>query len=186
VGDSKLVVDQVMKAMEPRSPWMCAYYVEVQRVEEKFKSFELHHSYRRFNAEADKLSTITLGRKPILDGVFTIDLYGPSMKIKRAQGEQDNQADDRAAPAAHTDEVVATTDQLDWRQPLIDRLTDGVLSEDTTAARQLSWKAKSFVIINGTLYEKSASGIKQKCITLEEGCRLLAEVHKGTCGHHVP
>lgn len=60
-GDSNLVVDQVMKAMEPRDPRMCAYYGEVRRLEEKFKGFELHHSYRRFNVEADELSTIASG-----------------------------------------------------------------------------------------------------------------------------
>jgi ribonuclease HI len=57
-GDSKLVVDQVMKATEPHNPQMRAYYGEVRKLEEKFKGFELHHSYRRFNTEADELSTI--------------------------------------------------------------------------------------------------------------------------------
>lgn len=40
------------------------------------------------------------------------------------------------------------------------------------------------MIIDGALYKKSALGIKQKCITCEEGRQLLAEVHGGTCGHH--
>lgn len=60
-------------------------------------------------------------------------------------------------------------DRKDWHQPFIDRLSEGTLSEDTTEARQLSCKAKSFVLIDGTLYKRSTSGIKQKCVTLEEG-----------------
>ena len=28
-GGSKLIVNQVMKAMEPHNPWMCVYYSEV-------------------------------------------------------------------------------------------------------------------------------------------------------------
>lgn len=106
------------------------------------------------------------------------------MKIKQANGELDDQGNERVAPAAHTGEVVVMTDQLDWRQPLIGRLTDEALPEDTTAARRLSRKAKSFMIIDGMLYKKSASGIKQKCIALEEGRQLLTEVHGGTCRHH--
>jgi hypothetical protein len=82
------------------------------------------------------------------------------------------------------DHMVVTTDQLDWRQPLIDRLTDGTLPEDASAAKRLSRKAKSSILINRTLYKRSASGIKQKCITLGEGRQLLAEVYGGTCGHH--
>lgn len=71
-----------MKAMEPHDPKICAYYGEVRKLEEKFKGFELQHSYKRFNVEADKLLTIASGRKPVPDGVFGSDLYEPSVKIK--------------------------------------------------------------------------------------------------------
>jgi hypothetical protein len=40
------------------------------------------------------------------------------------------------------------------------------------------------MLIDGALYKKSASTIKQKCITVEEVRQLLADVHYGTCGHH--
>ena len=40
------------------------------------------------------------------------------------------------------------------------------------------------MIINGMLYKKGASEIKQKCITIEERQRLLAKIHGGTCRHH--
>lgn len=60
------------------------------------------------------------------------------------------------------------TNWQDWHQPLIDRLSSALL-EDATEATRLSCKAKSFVLIDGTLYKRSTSGIKQKCVTLEEG-----------------
>lgn len=65
-----------------------------------------------------------------------------------------------------------------WRLPLIDRLSDGALPRDATEARRLSRKEKSFMLIKGMLYKKSASRIKQKCVTLEEGQQLLAEVRR--------
>lgn len=68
--------------MEPGDLQMCTYYIEVQKLEEKFKGFEQHHTYRRFNAEADELSTIASERKPILDEVFTFNLYEPSVKVQ--------------------------------------------------------------------------------------------------------
>jgi hypothetical protein len=64
---------------------MLTYYNEVRRLEERFKLFELHHSYRRFNAEADELSTIASGQKLVPDRVFASDLHEPSMKIKQVQ-----------------------------------------------------------------------------------------------------
>lgn len=75
-------------------------------------------------------------------------------------------------------------DPQDWRQPIIDKLSVGALPEDTIEARGLSCKAKSFVLIDGMLYKKSASSIMQRCIMLKEGRHILANVHGGTCGHH--
>ena len=42
-GDSKLVVDQVMKESSCKSPLMIAYYQEVRKLEYKFQGIELHH-----------------------------------------------------------------------------------------------------------------------------------------------
>jgi hypothetical protein len=72
-GNSKLIAEQVMKVMEPHDPRMFAYYSEVWKLE-KFKGFELYHSYKCFNAEAEELSTIASGQKLVSDGVFTSDL----------------------------------------------------------------------------------------------------------------
>jgi hypothetical protein len=66
--------------------------------------------------------------------------------------------------ASPTDKLVATTDQKDWRQPIIILLFDRALLEDMIEASRLSRKAKPFVIIDEMLYKKSASEIKQKCI----------------------
>lgn len=71
-----------MKAMEPHDPKICAHYGEVRKLEEMFKGFELQHSYKRFNIEANELLTIVSRRKHVPDGVFGSDLYEPSVKIK--------------------------------------------------------------------------------------------------------
>lgn len=99
-GDSKLVVDQVMKAMELRAPHMCAYYNELRKLEKKFKGFELHHSYRRFNTEADKPSNITSERKLVLDRVFASNIYEPIVKIKQSEEELGKATDDQVTPEA--------------------------------------------------------------------------------------
>jgi ribonuclease HI len=63
-GDSKLVVNQVMKEIKPCDPKMCGYYDEVRKLKEKFRGFKLQHSYRHFNIEVDDLSTIDQGENP--------------------------------------------------------------------------------------------------------------------------
>jgi hypothetical protein len=105
-----LMVDQVMKAMEPHDPWMCTYYNEVRKLKEKFKGFELHHIYKNFNTEVDELSTIVSGRKLVPDGIFASELYEPSVKIKQTEEELDKIADDQLTPVTQARRLVATTD----------------------------------------------------------------------------
>ena len=41
------------------------------------------------------------------------------------------------------------------------------------------------MLVNDNLMRKSAKeGILQKCITQEEGVKLLLEIHSGSCGNH--
>ena len=42
------------------------------------------------------------------------------------------------------------------------------------------------MLLDGNLMRKSAKeGILQKCITQEEGVKLLLEIHSGSCGNHM-
>ena len=38
--------------------------------------------------------------------------------------------------------------------------------------------------INGELHHCSVSGGFQRCVSPEEGCEILREIHEGDCGHH--
>ena len=40
------------------------------------------------------------------------------------------------------------------------------------------------VIHNGKLHERSTLGVFQRCVSSEEGCAILNEIHAGDCGHH--
>jgi hypothetical protein len=51
-------------------------------------------------------------------------------------------------------------------------------------AQRLAWHAKSFIIIEGELYKKSHTKVLQRCIPIEQGRRLLKDIHSGTYGHH--
>ena len=82
-------------------------------MEEKFKGFKLHHSYRRFNTRANEHSPIASGQKPILDGVFTSNLYEPLVKIKQAKEESAEGTNGPNTSPAHTGQLAALADQQD-------------------------------------------------------------------------
>ena len=39
-------------------------------------------------------------------------------------------------------------------------------------------------IVNGELHHCSVTGAFQRCVSPEEGCEILREIHEGDCGHH--
>src|SRR3954471_14209385 len=57
-GDSDLVINQVMKEWDIRSPAMTTYYVAVKKLEKKFDGLELHHIPRIQNQAADDLAKL--------------------------------------------------------------------------------------------------------------------------------
>jgi ribonuclease HI len=57
-GDSRLMIDQVMKDSSYHDPKMEAYCKEVRCLEDKFHGLELNHVARRHNEAADELTKI--------------------------------------------------------------------------------------------------------------------------------
>ena len=92
-GDSKLVINQVMKNSNCESPLMDAYYQEVRKLEERFRGLELHHIPQKQNPEADALAKMADERNSVPSGVFVNNLNTPSAREKlsvpnKAQAEE--------------------------------------------------------------------------------------------------
>ena len=73
LGDSQLVIDQVMKESSYHNAKMVAYYQEVHQLEDKFNGLELNHIPRHLNEAIDALAKATSGRELVLTGVFASD-----------------------------------------------------------------------------------------------------------------
>jgi len=56
---------------------------------------------------------------------------------------------------------------------------------DPGKAERLQRQAKNYLVIDGSLYRKSPSGILMKCVSLEVGRSLLQDIHSGMCCSHV-
>jgi hypothetical protein len=72
----------------------------------------------------------------------------------------------------------------DWWFPILEWLVEGKLPSDQIEARRIARRAKAFVLIDGELYKRRATGILMWCILGDQGRELLQEIHVGTCGHH--
>jgi transposase InsO family protein len=68
--------------------------------------------------------------------------------------------------------------------PILEWIDQGRLPADSTEARRIARRAKSFTVIDGELYKRSPSGVLQRCIPIPEGRELIRDIHAGICGHH--
>jgi hypothetical protein len=80
--------------------------------------------------------------------------------------------------------------EADWRTPFIDFIKDqklppGVDAKSAEAARIVR-RSKGYVLVGDKLYKcGSASSILMKCVPIEEGKKILQEIHEGVCDNHV-
>jgi len=190
--NSQLVIDQVMKASNCHDPKMEAYGKEVRRLEDKFHGLELIHIARRYNEAADELAKIASTRGTVPPDAFSRDVHEPFVdlgsgaNVKTTTLHQTDAVSALLAAAEVMEVEQRPCRPFDWRTPFLDCLIRCELPEDRSEARRIARRAKSYVIYgeNNELYRQSPTGILQRCITIEDGRKLLEDLHSGACGHH--
>ncbi|KAK1604843.1 hypothetical protein QYE76_028516 [Lolium multiflorum] len=173
-GDSDLVAQQVAGTWNARNSVMAAYRDEVDEIAKCFLGYEVKYVRRDDNTAADMLSKLGSGRKPIPPGIFLEHLRVPSVK-----GANPENPDLAVSPAKEVMAIIPA-----WTQPFLDYLIDRKLPEDEVHARQIIRRARSYTIVDGQLYKRSANGVFLKCVSNQDGIEILREIHAGDCGHH--
>ena len=83
------------------------------------------------------------------------------------------------------DDTTPTTSSHDWRTPFIKYLSDGSEFQDKTENERLIRRSKNYILVNGKLMRKNASSeVLLKCISQDDGIKLLDDIHAGSCGNH--
>ena len=172
---------------------MDAYCKKVHKLEDKFHGLKLIHIARRYNEAADELGKITSTRGTIQPDAFSKDLLEPSVDLNAGAGVEASAPEpvdtvEALLAAAEVMEIEQPSRHLsrpfDWRTPFLNCLIQGELPEDRAEARRIARRAKSYVIYSESkeLYQRSPTGILQHCITVEEGRKLLEDLHSRACG----
>ncbi|KAK1621245.1 hypothetical protein QYE76_026762 [Lolium multiflorum] len=164
-GDSDLVAQQVAGTWNARNSFMAAYRDEVDEIAKCFLGYEVKYVKRDDNTAADMLSKLGSGRKPIPPGIFLEHLRIPSVKGANLENP------DVAVSLAK--EVMAIIPA--WTQPFLDYLIDRRLPEDEVLARQIIRRARSYTIVDGQLYKRSANGVFLKCVLMSTGASILVD-----------
>src|SRR5207237_2209681 len=73
----------------------------------------------------------------------------------------------------------------EWTAPYLNYLLRDELPDDRAAAESIARRSRRYVVVGGEeLYHRSAFGILMRCISEEDGRKLLKEIHSGICGNH--
>jgi hypothetical protein len=71
-----------------------------------------------------------------------------------------------------------------WITEIQTYLKDNILPNENASTNRIAHLAKKYTLVEDDLYWRGANGVLMRCITREEGCELLTEVHGGECRSH--
>jgi hypothetical protein len=71
-----------------------------------------------------------------------------------------------------------------WIMEIRDYLKDNILPDEHVSAELIIHVAKRYTLVEGDLYRRGTNDILMRCITREDGCKLLTEIHGDECGNH--
>jgi ribonuclease HI len=202
-GDSQLIDKQVKGDCSCNDPQLAAYLLHARKLEKDFEVLDLQHIPRAENAVADDLSAKPSTSAPVLDGVLERRLRQPTAWVANPSEGGETSTSKLAVPAvllpwspprgvgvtgdfvhsgAQDPEAQAGPDT--WITRIQTYLKDNILPDDMTSTDRIARLAKRYTLVEGDLYRRGANGVLMRCITREEDCELLAEVHGGECGNH--
>jgi hypothetical protein len=167
---------------------------------------------RRYNEEAEEIAKIASGRITVPLNVFARDVARPSVNLEPTPSNQEEPSGTPLDPTgaepmdgdpsnevfvlsllegygAAAAEAEAMDTELvpraeDYRDKYIAWMDRGELPPDQSEARRIARMAKTFALINGELYKRTASGVLQRCVPIPQGRELLRDIHAGVCSHH--
>ena len=164
-SDSQLVVCQILGKYEAREVVMQRYLSKIHQLTAHFESFEIQRISRLQNKRADALSRLASTSFSDLNKMVFIEVL---------------------AEPGHLEEIICPVYSDDtWMGPLVRFLGQGKLQEDRAEARKLQRKTARYALQQNLLYKRSYLDSWLRCITPEEGKRILLDIHEGICGAHV-
>jgi ribonuclease HI len=202
-GDPQLIVKQVKGECCCNDPQLAAYLLRSCKLEKDFEVLDLQHIPCAKNVVADDLLTKASTSSPVPDGVLERRLWQPTAQAASPSEGGETSTSKLAVPAVLTPwspprvigitgdsvhrgaqgpEAQVGTDT--WITEIWTYLKDNILPDDMPSTDQIAHLAKRYTLVEEDLYQHGTNGILMRCITWEEGCDLLAEVHGGECENH--
>ena len=194
-GDSQLVINQLNGTFKCLSPALIIYYDHVQKLAKQFMMISFTYVPRFLNEEANDIAQTASGYKYIDEKdlefcQLTIRRSIPMLRYRKNDLEMDaSKGENRFScnlqqPLMFENfeigESSSSSQNMDWRQPIIDYLT----KPDAKADRATRLRSLNYVMYDNDLFKKGSDGLLLRCLNKVDAFRVMAEVHEGICGAH--
>jgi hypothetical protein len=202
-GYSQLIIKQVKGDCYYNDPQLAAYLLHERKLGKDFDVLDLQPIPRAENAVTDDLSAKASTSAPIPDGILERRLRQPTTWATNPSEGGETSTSKLAVPAVllpwSPPRVLGVTgDSVHpgvqdpkaqagpdiWITEIRTYLKDNIFLDDMAFADQIARLAKRNTLVEGDLYRCGINSILMRCITREEDCELLAEVHGGECGNY--
>ncbi|GAU32570.1 hypothetical protein TSUD_218280 [Trifolium subterraneum] len=139
--------------------------LKVKGMAKKFTMFELTYVPREQNARADLLAKLASTKKP-----------GNHRTVIQ---------ETLKSPSINEAEIALVVEEQDWQSPIIRYLQMDALPLARDEAAKIKKMAAWYTLVGGKLYKRSFIAPMLLCVSNTEACRILKEVHEGSCGSHI-
>jgi hypothetical protein len=163
------------------------YCQELWKLENNFNGLDYMHILRGKNEFMDELAKLGSSQATVPTWVFLQELHEPSISKALAKATKAAQSSQQTLP---TKENITKSPEVmeiysDCCTSLMIYLRTGGLLEDMVDCEQLHHQAGQYAIVNDELFRRAAIGTLMKCITPDEGCAILQDIHARICGSHM-
>ncbi|XP_070042515.1 uncharacterized protein [Nicotiana tomentosiformis] len=159
-GDSQLVSNQLLGSYKVKKPELRPYHDYAKRKENK-----------KGDTLASLDSSLTLPDQAQVT-VCQIWVVPPPNEVEFEGNELKHLV------------AVSEVEKEEWRQPIINYLSCGILLENLRRRTEICRRAPRFLYYKDTLYIRSFEGVLLRCLGEEEALQALQEAHSGVCGSH--
>ena len=128
-------------------------------------AWKLEHVSRDSNERASALAAVAASF-PIKETIYLPIYYQSGSSILHTQVSQVEES------------------SLSWMDPIRLYIATGELPDDRSMAHKIQNQSARFSLVDRQLYKRSLGGPYLKCLTLEQGQYVLAELHEGIGGNH--
>ncbi|XP_024190564.1 uncharacterized protein LOC112194575 [Rosa chinensis] len=151
---------------EAKEPYMSSYQALARALVQRFTSYIFTQIPRAENDKADALAKLALTSPSPTYGATKVEVL------------------ERPSTSKTVSEIFAVDHTTSWMDPILKYMVDGLAPDDKVEARRLQLRSARYTIMNDKLYRRGHCFPNLKCVTPEEGHKIMKDIHAGVCGNH--